>query len=458
MAMKISLDSLARDVAFEIELGGDRLEPADLREMLNGISRAKLDLFRRRVEYHAVDFYPPLPFPGAEADAQNAAFVRKYLDMWTDGVVTAEDLGVQLEASPFLVAPREDRGVFFLFPDGDVRRCTKATREAMWPKEDALVMEHLKPLPAEQAVEVLVGNLRRQFAPDRDSLLLAFPFDVPDGSGRCVGISFGKEGFSFVGGDGSKVDVRALDDAALADILIREVEEHRCLEQNRFLEKGSMLGYLRARVDALLDRFGERVMLDFPYDVVVVGDRESDGVAVSPERIMRSVDDLNPDRRSYAVVGPEGEPSARWAYFETLDYERATALLRRVDREMEYRISSELLLDGIRLENGPVVCVPFAATGERMLKVQSVFTYNGTDLLVSGLPDGCEDAPSRVMRLSSLSDNGVAAVRRATDMKMAEIMAAHASQSMMEFVAVRRGNSADVQNVRKTGPKAPKIG
>lgn len=78
-------DNLARDLAMEIQVGGDRFDHKDIREWLYGISKDNLQLFRNQVEVYASKMHP-------DGDHQdNKDFVRKQLDGWLAGVVTKED-------------------------------------------------------------------------------------------------------------------------------------------------------------------------------------------------------------------------------------------------------------------------------------------------------------------------------------------------------------------------------
>ena len=124
------VDRLARDVAFEIVLGGDRFDPADLAEQLSGVSRPELDIFRNRVRYHAEDFAPP--------EYRTADFMDRMVDAWTGSIPTE---GTDVRKAFMEAAQVRDRGSWFKFADGEYRRCDKASSDAMWnEKERALIV------------------------------------------------------------------------------------------------------------------------------------------------------------------------------------------------------------------------------------------------------------------------------------------------------------------------------
>lgn len=80
---------LAYDLAFEIQLGGDRFDKHDLEGFLLGISASDLELFRNKVVSDAKVLAPPEVVGCAEG---NAIFVKESVDSWLKDIVTKEKL------------------------------------------------------------------------------------------------------------------------------------------------------------------------------------------------------------------------------------------------------------------------------------------------------------------------------------------------------------------------------
>ena len=76
---------LAKDLAMEIQLGGDRFDHKDCREWLYGISKDDLQAFRNMVESYATQLHPD------GYTKENKDWVRRQLDGWLAGVITKED-------------------------------------------------------------------------------------------------------------------------------------------------------------------------------------------------------------------------------------------------------------------------------------------------------------------------------------------------------------------------------
>lgn len=75
----------AKDLAMEIQSGGDRFDHKDCREWLYGISKDDLQAFRNMVESYATQLHPD------GNSKENKDWVRGQLDGWLAGVVTKED-------------------------------------------------------------------------------------------------------------------------------------------------------------------------------------------------------------------------------------------------------------------------------------------------------------------------------------------------------------------------------
>ena len=136
---KNSVDMLARDVAFEIVLGGDRFDPGDVSKALDGISEGDMKIFKDRIAYHAVDFAPE--------EYRTQDFLSRMIEAWTGDVRLGKDQEIHKD---FLdAAQTKDRGKWFHFSNGDYRRCDRAVVEAMWTEKDRMMMD---PKPVEPFV------------------------------------------------------------------------------------------------------------------------------------------------------------------------------------------------------------------------------------------------------------------------------------------------------------------
>lgn len=80
---------LAYDLAFEIQLGGDRFDKHDLEGFLLGISAADLEQFRNKVISDARELAPP---EGVSSAEDNALFLKESVDSWLKDIVTKEKL------------------------------------------------------------------------------------------------------------------------------------------------------------------------------------------------------------------------------------------------------------------------------------------------------------------------------------------------------------------------------
>ena len=128
-----SVDSMARDIAMECILGGDRFDPQDVADMLGPVSRTEAELLKKRIAYHAEDFAPP--------EFRPKEFLDKEIAAWTGALSVRED-DFSIRPAYSEMTAREDRGKWFRFSDGKIRRCEKAVASAMWP-ERSLGSENL---------------------------------------------------------------------------------------------------------------------------------------------------------------------------------------------------------------------------------------------------------------------------------------------------------------------------
>lgn len=463
MAVTVSLDDFARDVAMEIQLGGDRFDPSDVAERLEGIPEADLKTFRERVFYHSMDFYPfpdavvgsmPgkdfLEIPWVVANSGDIGlFTDQMCDAWLGGVKTAEQLGRKPSRSVFEAQPLHwDRGKYFMLRDGNIRRCDKATRTAAFGRNaDALcVME----ISRDDAVRGVCSQILSRFGtdtPEGRTAEFISAASVPEG--LVYGVMQKSDGAEpeLVLGGLRRLPLQKCSNyasQAFMDMLSHELDEQCCLEFNRAASERSAREVFRRKADILMDSFGEATAADRLYYGVEIwsdGGRGCGRCSV----LRREIDELKPKEslRYYFLDGERRVPEDVSEY-DTASLDRLIGL---VDSEMEYRMSMDALSEGIVLEDGPEVVMPRAMGMHSTMVVGSVFTYGGSDeLWVSGIPGGHK---SRVggrevqFRLDELSDSGVNAVRQATDRKMKEVLSnvrrEMVEQSRVKDAAKRRG-------------------
>lgn len=159
---KYDIDSISRDLAFEIVLGGDRFDRDDLMSVLPRMTAPELAVFRERTLYHSLDFCPP--------SVRDDSFVRRCLDWWLGDVKPLPGGDVRPEIAGPL--SREDRGKWFRFPDGSLRQCGTATVGSFWYKDPDLSSIDLAPVPLERVAKEKVSALidRHGVREMRDSL------------------------------------------------------------------------------------------------------------------------------------------------------------------------------------------------------------------------------------------------------------------------------------------------
>ena len=114
------IDYLARNVAFEIIFGGDRLDAGDVKVFLDGASKGSLDRIRERTLQHCYDFY----------GESTRSFLERQLHYWYDGVAVGK------EELPAGASFRDDRDKWFRLPDGSIDCCHRLLREVEFGKSE----------------------------------------------------------------------------------------------------------------------------------------------------------------------------------------------------------------------------------------------------------------------------------------------------------------------------------
>ena len=159
MTMMSSADSLARNIAYEIILGGDRFDAYDIKPVLDGMSRAEMNLFKDRIRYHAVDF--------CEAEHRPDDFLSRMIEAWTKDVVVRESWEIRPDFQR--MHDRQERGKWFRFADGSFRRCDRATVDCQWQESERAGMDP-SPVPsfevARERADALISLYGREVSLD----------------------------------------------------------------------------------------------------------------------------------------------------------------------------------------------------------------------------------------------------------------------------------------------------
>ena len=145
-----SADSLARDIAYEIVLGGDRFDSYDVKPVLDGMTRAEMNFFKDRIRYHAVDFAPE--------EYRTDDFLSRMIEAWTEGVDVKESWEIRPEFQK--MHDRQERGKWFRFADGGFRKCEKATVDCQWQEFErvGMVPEPISPFEvAREKADALIS-------------------------------------------------------------------------------------------------------------------------------------------------------------------------------------------------------------------------------------------------------------------------------------------------------------
>lgn len=440
-----SLDVLARDVAFEICLGGDRFGPDDLALMLEGITITDLETFRKRVVYHAGDFGYGVPF-GEARDQQLRIFVEKESISWCSYVKTAESLGFDTTSRKSWfegLTLNEDRGKYFLFTGGYVRRCEKATREVAWGEAatgSSLVMELPKEKVPKAICSLILCNYGKNTMSGRECTCVGY-MNIPEGRVNKI-VEQGEGNLTFVLETGETMDVRKVFERhpdATISALMDELDEQACYAFNLRREASNKKEELRNKANILINRFGGRVKVDFLYDEVMLHPlQRNNGEQMY---LRRQVNDLAPaGSLGLFLYRKTASGGAVMTNLDRLDSKEVLSLISVLDCEMAIRQDVDDVRYGIDFENGPKVFVPMEGAKSATFIVDSVFLTPGGEIALSVRQDGIENAPQRNVPFVYLTDRGVEAVCKAT-----------------EEVMRRNMNLDKVQKEEKTEKKPKKV-
>ena len=332
MDVNRQLDILARDIAIEVNLGGFRLGPEDLADRLDGVNPADLDAFMKRVRYHSVDFAPA----GRRNDPQFLRWLDSHLGVWERSVRT---VGERQEGyvSPLSKLP-EDRGRYFLFPDGEVRICGKATSDIAWGSRDKGDLP-LVPLQDADVVTYYCNVLCDKFGKEQGPKELRF---LTDGFserplGHVVKVEARGDGFVFVvdaDGDLSRHGPEDFNRRKLISILEDELQAQR--ERKMTLEE--FRNDVRSVANDLVDYAGQRTRKDSLYDEVELVEAVDANYRYF---ISRQVDDLTDrDKRGlYLTYRPNGREGASMTSFSSLGFDQLSRLHRIINREFNARMN-----------------------------------------------------------------------------------------------------------------------
>lgn len=420
-----SYDALARDVAMEINLGGFRLDKEDLAAVLEGMSRKNLDTLRERVLYHSKDFFG-LPFDcnNYERLAEFSSFAERECDEWFKGIRSQEDLGLE-KASGSLADEvfNEDRGKYFLFSCGAVRRCTKATRSIEWG-DDGLkyVMEVPENKVPKALASLLLSSAGENRMKGREVDFVTY-FSLPEGRVDKLRDVNNEGHLEFVLEDGKSVSFNdiVIDFMDLIiPVLQDELDEQRCRLYNKKIASDNRKELFIRKADMLIDSFGKRVASDFLYDQIELHPFDSS----SGEKMFVRRSTYYPlQKKTYYVVFIKPEGGSVVSNLDILTPTESSFCIEAMDREMELQTKRQAFCDGIHLENGPKVFVPTLEIPDGTVTVQDIFLSQDGDLMVSGLPGGAKDSKSVTFPMSWLTDKGIDAVKRSTDLAVSRLLA-----------------------------------
>ena len=415
--MQFNIENLARDLAFEIHLGGDRFGPDDLHEWLHGIPSADLATFRDRVMLHSKDFAPN--------EGRFTQFAQRMLASWLLGIQTAELLGREVKPGQSWFAGltlSDDKGKYFAFTDGSIKQCGSATVEAAWGNDvRRSIIKEMSPL---QVIEHMAGQVVSLDKEGKHTGKAAFitHSSIPGGDILSVYSRGGEYYLQLSSGALGLRDVPLKEafeafPTVVLDCFNYELDE-RVYRQVREAEQARQdIADFRLKAAELIDRKGERVRSDFLYDQVLLESNERGQVYVR-----RSVDDLAPSCSLDFYILTVTSKGNNHVALVSEDFD--AGVLNRLSGLVDTLLQKEpIVASSVSAEQMSIsfpgnveVGVPeFSAGAPLRMKVDRVYMGADGELMVSG--DVKYDG--RVSRmdypLSSLSDKSLKAVREATD-------------------------------------------
>ena len=409
-----NIENMARDLAFEIHLGGDRFGPDDVREWLEGISESDLKIFRERVLLHARDFAP--------AEPMYESFASWMVGEWLSGVRTAEDLGREVKGSWYTgITLSNDKGKHFLFWDGSNHTCNAATVEAAWGRD--VRKDIAREISEKDLAEHWCGVLLHNYGHNRNgSVQVDFITHCSLPEGTVCAVRREKDVLLLVMDSdilgASTVPLGQVYDAypsLLSSAISFELDERIFRDVREAETKRADVADFKKKAGELIDKRGERVSLDFLYDQVLLESNDRGSVYVR-----RSVDDLSSkESLSFYIYTKTSTGSSVSLVSEDFDAGALANLTKTVDKALGFSIEGEDVSfgqDRVTFADGPVVMVPeFGSDTPLRMKVDSLFVGIDGALMVEGTVKGDGREFQSSYYLSSLSDKGVLAVREASD-------------------------------------------
>lgn len=413
-ASDYNIENMARDLAFEIHLGGDRFGPDDVREWLEGISESDLKIFRERVLLHARDFAP--------AEPMYESFASRMVGEWLSGVRTAEDLGREVKGSWYTgITLSNDKGKHFLFWDGSNHTCNAATVEAAWGRD--VRKDIAREISEKDLAEHWCGVLLHNYGHNRNgSVQVDFITHCSLPEGTVCAVRREKDVLLLVMDSdilgASTVPFGQVYDAypsLLSSAISFELDERIFRDVREAETKRADVADFKKKAGELIDKRGERVSLDFLYDQVLLEFNERGSVYVR-----RSVDDLSPkESLSFYIYTKTSTGSSVSLVSEDFDAGALSNLTKTVDKALGFSIEGEDVSfgqDRVTFADGPVVTVPeFGSDTPLRMKVDSLYVGIDGALMVEGTVKGNGREFQSSYYLSFLSDKGVLAVREASD-------------------------------------------
>lgn len=406
MDIKKNLDAVARDIAIEIHLGGDRFGSEDIAAILEGIPRADLDMMRSRIHAHAEDYYPPFSRYSKE---ESRKFTEDGIDHFFSAVRTAEDLGRQPGESWFKgVNLRNDRGKIFLLPDGTITECPRLTRESAWDGDGGKAVEESSVDEALQSYISSVMLIHPKFRTPEDLVFMS--------GDNTVSLEFKSSDRTW------QVSQSDTENPLSPLQLFRAVKAHFDskvkVEEEKFRS-------LRAMCDHLIDGYSHEVLRDFPLQEVELSCMSLDGCR-APFFLTRDIDELTPVEERYLRVSgiSESDPKGirrKIIPFDMLSPDQVNTLRFSVERTLLSCMERSALTEGVKIE--PVVVTFEDIFGQsHQMKANYIFDrQDGQGPMVCGFDPETKN-PLMNISVSSLSSKNIHDINRNVSVVMNNLL------------------------------------